>query len=162
MKKAFLFLYNIEEYILQFLFVLMGISLLIQIVSRYVLNNPLLFTEELASLCFIWMTMIGAGFCIKNKLNTRIDLLVSLLPLFLKKMVSALSDLLCMSIFIYLVPVAIRFTRTQAKVTTPAMQLPMSVIYVSFIIATVLICIRFSVQIYETLTGKKLIEEGLE
>lgn len=162
MKRVFRLLNNIEEYILQVLFVLMGISLLVQIVSRYVFNNPLIFTEELASICFIWMTMVGAGFCIKNKLNTNIDLLVNLLPAFIRKIVTVLSDLLCMSIFIYLIPVASKFINAQAKVKTPAMQLPMSFIYISFIVATLLICIRFSIQIYETIAGKKLIEEGWE
>ena len=159
MKKAFRFLYNIEQYLLEALLVLMGITILVQIASRYLFNNPLIFTEELASLCFIWMTMLGSGFCIKNKLNTRITILVDRLPPFWKKASSILTDLLCMAMFLFLLPTGIRFNASQARVQTAAMQLPMTVIYSSFLVATALISIRFAIDIVETISGQPLVKE---
>ena len=159
MKKIIYILYDFEKYLMQFLLVCMGIIMLTQVLFRYVLNNPLIFTEELTSICFIWMCMIGSGYCIHHKLNTRIDIIVNTLPSKIQKIISVLSDLFCMSIFIFLFPTALRFNKTQLAVTTPALQLSMTVIYSSFLVASILIIIRFPVNIYETISGKILLRE---
>ncbi len=36
----------------------------LQVFTRYVLNNSLIGTEELARFCFIWMSMLGGSVCV--------------------------------------------------------------------------------------------------
>jgi TRAP-type C4-dicarboxylate transport system permease small subunit len=147
---------------MQFLLISMGVIMIVHVFFRYLLNSPLIFTEELISICFIWMCMLGSGYCIHHKLNTRIDVFVNLLPSLVQKIISVFSDLFCMSIFIYLLPTAIRFTRTQATVITPALQLPMSVIYSAFLAASFLIILRTPFNIYETISGTRILKEADE
>ena len=52
----------------------------IQVFFRYVLNNSLSWSEELAKYLFVWMTFLGAALCLRDKAHIGVDYFVSLLP----------------------------------------------------------------------------------
>lgn len=43
------------------LLVLMTTASAMQVITRYILNNTLSWTDECARYCFIWLNLIGAG-----------------------------------------------------------------------------------------------------
>ncbi len=47
----------------------------IQVISRYVFNNSLSWTEELARYAFIWANMLGAAIAVKHGHHASVDLL---------------------------------------------------------------------------------------
>ncbi|WP_439239676.1 TRAP transporter small permease [Lonepinella sp. BR2919] len=53
------------------------ISVVWQVFSRYVLNNPSTITDELARFLFIWVGLIGAAYGLGQKKHLAIDLLLS-------------------------------------------------------------------------------------
>ncbi|MGI6454589.1 MAG: TRAP transporter small permease [bacterium] len=58
--------------------VLMGISVinvLWQVFTRYVLNNPSSWTEELARYMLIWVSFLGAAYAVRLKMHLSIDVL---------------------------------------------------------------------------------------
>ena len=72
------------------LIVLMGISVLNvlwQVFSRFILNNPSSFTEELARYLLIWLGLLGAGYVTGKKLHLAIDFFVNKLSSAKKKYV---------------------------------------------------------------------------
>ncbi|WP_034886289.1 TRAP transporter small permease [Gillisia sp. JM1] len=60
---------------LVFLLVLMVIAVLWQVFSRYVLNSPSSFTEELARYLFIWIGILGAAYAAGQQTHLAIDIL---------------------------------------------------------------------------------------
>jgi len=52
----------------------MSIIVLAQIISRYVFSQPLLWTEEVARICLIWITILGAGTVFINDGHIKIEL----------------------------------------------------------------------------------------
>lgn len=52
------------------------ISVVWQVFSRYVLNNPSTVTDELARFLFIWVGLIGAAYGLGKKRHLAIDLLL--------------------------------------------------------------------------------------
>jgi TRAP-type C4-dicarboxylate transport system permease small subunit len=52
----------------------------VSVVFRYVLNSPLAWTEELASLLFAWLTFVGAYVGFRSRSHIAIDTLVIFLP----------------------------------------------------------------------------------
>ena len=54
--------------------------LLAGVFSRYVMHNPLIWTDELASSLFIWMAMFGAVLALDRGEHMRMSALVNKLP----------------------------------------------------------------------------------
>lgn len=60
--------------VLQTLLVLITIAVTWQVVSRYVLNNPSSFTEELARFLLIWLTLLGCVFAYRHNSHLGLDM----------------------------------------------------------------------------------------
>ncbi len=62
----------------RFLCLLMGVlvlNVLWQVASRYLLQHPSSFTDELAGFMLVWVGLLGAGYATGKNLNLSIDLL---------------------------------------------------------------------------------------
>lgn len=59
---------RVVAYLAAAIFVVLIVACVMQVFFRFVLNNSLSWTEELARYCFIWMHLIGASLlCQKNE-----------------------------------------------------------------------------------------------
>ncbi|WP_067516424.1 TRAP transporter small permease [Endozoicomonas ascidiicola] len=77
MKKL---LENFEEVISAGLLMLLFVTLIWQIVSRQILNDPAIWTEELARLIFIYMSMFACATAVKHRHHVSIAFFVEKLP----------------------------------------------------------------------------------
>lgn len=58
----------------------MGILLLTQVFSRYVINLPVFWVEEVARLTMIWMVLVGIGYAVSTNTHLRVTALTDRLP----------------------------------------------------------------------------------
>jgi TRAP-type C4-dicarboxylate transport system permease small subunit len=65
---------KIQKYLCILLLVGIVVGTILQVFSRYVLQNPYMWTEELARTLGIWLVMIGAGVVLKNDDHVGFDL----------------------------------------------------------------------------------------
>lgn len=63
------------KWILVTLMALMSINVLWQVFTRFVLQNPSSYTEELARYSLVWAGVLGAAYVAGNKMHLAIDLL---------------------------------------------------------------------------------------
>lgn len=63
------------KWFLVFILALMTINVLWQVFSRFVLQSPSSFTEELARYTLVWLGILGAGYVAGQKMHLAIDLL---------------------------------------------------------------------------------------
>jgi TRAP-type C4-dicarboxylate transport system permease small subunit len=56
------------------------VSITIQVITRYLFGQPLVWVEELAGYCFLWAVFLGAAVGMKELRHIRIDTFVSRLP----------------------------------------------------------------------------------
>src|ERR1700722_15404447 len=54
--------------------------LLAGVISRYVFNRPLTWSDELASILFLWLAMLGAVIALRRSEHMRLAFLVGLAP----------------------------------------------------------------------------------
>jgi TRAP-type C4-dicarboxylate transport system permease small subunit len=54
--------------------------LLAGVVSRYVFNQPLTWTDELASILFLWLAMLGAVIALRRDEHMRLGVLIARAP----------------------------------------------------------------------------------
>ncbi len=85
---------KIEQYILAFALMIILLMCMLQVIGRY---TELPFSgafEEVAVNLFIWVTMLGAGVCVRDHSHMRMDILDSFLPEKAMPYVSILRELI--------------------------------------------------------------------
>jgi len=103
----------------------------VSVVFRYVLNSPLAWTEELASMLFAWLTFVGAYIGARFRSHIAIDTLVIFLPASLRRALARLVDvgvLLLLAVFAWQ---GIRLTITTWSLEFPAMEISRGYLYAS-------------------------------
>lgn len=71
------------------LFIYMAIAVLAQVVGRYVFSYSFSGSSETATFAQIWMVFLGAGLAMKQRLHVGVDLLYTLVPASLKRLIAA-------------------------------------------------------------------------
>ena len=89
---------NLERWVMFVLLAGMTLVLGTQIFCRFVLNNSLTWSEELARFMFIWSTFLSIGFCLKEGISLKIDTLISLFPKKVQAVILLLGDVV-MTVF---------------------------------------------------------------
>lgn len=111
---------NLERWVMFVLLAGMTLVLGIQIFCRFVLNNSLTWSEELARFMFIWSTFLSIGFCLKEGISLKIDTLISLFPKKVQAVILLLGDVVMTVFFLYLLPSAWSSPTLQWKTARPA------------------------------------------
>lgn len=77
--RALKILNEFEVYIGAVIFISMMLLLTIQVISRKVFDHSLVWTEELATIMFIWLAYLGTSGAVLKGKHLRIDLLLNML-----------------------------------------------------------------------------------
>lgn len=153
---------NLERWIMFLL--LAGITLVlgIQIVFRFILNNSLTWSEELARFMFIWSTFLSIGFCLREGISLKIDTLISLFPKKVQAIILLLSDIIMMAFFLYLLPSAWEFAYTSVRdgQTSAACGIPMYFVQGSLMIGFALAAFRAGQGVWANM--RVLFQKGAE
>lgn len=117
---------------LTILMILMTLDVLWGVFTRYVLSNQASWSEELARFLLIWIGILGAAYASGQQMHLAIDLLSPKLNERNKKLVKGIIKALIVG-FAFLVLVVggsrlIYISHTLGQ-TSPALQLPMSIVY---------------------------------
>ncbi len=97
------------------------------VVSRYALHNPLVWTDELASVLFLWLTMFGAAIALRRGEHMRLTVLVARAPAALRTWLEAFSMLVTALFCLLLLSPVQEYVSDEAFITTPALGMPNSV-----------------------------------
>jgi len=80
---------NVDKFLGLFLALLMSlmvVNVLWQVISRYILGSPSVFTDELATFMLIWVGLLGAAYATGHKRHLAIDILPNQLEVDKKKL----------------------------------------------------------------------------
>jgi len=141
------------KYICALLMVVITASTFIQVVRRYIFESVFRWPEELAIYSMIWVAFLGAVLCLKEKGHVRVDGFINLLPATIKKWVEVFGLLLCFGFMMLLAYNAPNHLMNAGSILTPAMRIPMYLVYGSVLVSAVLMIPYFIVLIWETIKG---------
>ena len=108
------------------LLVVMIVTVLANVTSRYLLNKPLIWGDEVASIAFIWMAMFGAALAVDRHEHMRLTVFLPMLPAPLTRWVEVAGQALVAVLLLRLLPVAASYAYEESYVTSPALGIPMS------------------------------------
>jgi len=72
------------------LFSLMFAVIVCQIILRYVFNHPLVWTDEAAQYCFVWVSFLGWTMAARKRIHIGINVVADRLPAAARRMLHAL------------------------------------------------------------------------
>lgn len=143
-----------EEGVTFFFFAVMCVSVALQLFFRFVLNHPLMFPEEISRYAYVWITFVGLSLATKTREHIRVDAGVGLLPPGGRRGVGALVDLVSFAILLWLAYLGVRFMLFSRMSISPALEIPLNLVYVAFPLGCLLAAYRLSVQIVAGLRSR--------
>lgn len=151
----------LEEAILIILLVIMTCIMGVQIVSRYVFQNSLTWSEELVRYIFVWSAFLGVPFCIKHGLSIKVDQFRNLFPIPIQKALLYIDKIIIFALFLVMFIYSCMVVRASylSGQTSPAMQIPMWVVQISVTVSSLLSMIRSIQNLLNLVRGKTKIEQ---
>jgi TRAP-type C4-dicarboxylate transport system permease small subunit len=124
---------TILERVLVFIMAVMVINVLWQVGSRYLLQSPSSFTDELARYLLIWLSILGASYVTGKRMHLSIDLLVQRIKPEKRAGLNAIIYSI-VAVFALLVMVIggsrLVYVVTLLGQTSPALEIPLASVYI--------------------------------
>jgi len=135
------------ERVLILLSMLIAAVVFLQVVFRYVLQQPLYWSEELPRYLLIWMSFLAAALAQKNEAHINITLAVTPLPMAVQRGIRLLANLVILGFLGVLVYSGSLVTRITAAHRSTALQIPMAVVYAALPVGAALMMLYLVLQI---------------
>lgn len=102
------------------------VVLLMGVTSRYLLHEPLVWSDELASILFLWLAMLGSIVALQRGEHMRMTAIVGKLKPRKRAFLDLIAIASAIAFLMFVVHPAYEFAADEAFVTTPAMGIPNS------------------------------------
>ena len=150
-----------EETILVYSYLLVVPLLFMQVVCRYVFNNSLTWSEELARYIFIWQVWLGSSYCVQKNRHIRIDIYTHHLPRnayqIFETVITIISIVFCVFLIVKGGSVVVMIARLHQ--TSPAMKIPMQFIYACVPVSCALMIVRYIEHLFQLFRGASTNEQ---
>lgn len=135
---------HFEEILVIILLATMTALVGVQVIMRYVMQNSLSWSEEMARYVFIWLVNIGISYGVKTKRHISVDVLNTRLSEKNSAYLSILADMLFLVFAILIIYNGYNLTmRIMATgQSSPALEMPMYIVYGSLPASFCLVFIR--------------------
>nr|WKN36237.1 TRAP transporter small permease [Tunicatimonas sp. TK19036] len=120
------------ERVLISIMALMVVNVLWQVASRYLMQSPSSFTDELSRYLLIWLSLLGASYVTGKKMHLSIDLLMQNINTRRQKTLNTvIYSLVALFAFLAMVVGGIRLLYIVFSLgqTSPALEIPMGIVY---------------------------------
>lgn len=129
--KAMKIVYDIDEVISFFMFVIMLAAVSYQIIMRLIFNNPPLFTEEISRYAYIWIVFLAMSIAEKHDSHFNISLLSNLLKGKPREIYDSAIHIICIIIYLLLTYYGVLFLGFRGMMKSPALEMPMNILTTS-------------------------------
>lgn len=121
-----------------------------QVISRYVFESSLSWSEELARYIHVWQIWIGASLAIRKQEHIKVEAFRNLFNERGRKLIDLLACLLwfIMALFLAIYGTDLVMTIFMRGQSSPAMQIPMWIPYLAIPLGGILMTIRLIQQVY--------------
>lgn len=135
---------HLEEYLIAILLIALTLIMLLQIVMRYVFNNSLSWPEELSRYCFVYITFLTLGYCVRNDSMLRLDILKELLPSKIWTVLQVIVRIVSLIFFLCMFVNSLDLLASMQKTSrvSAALGIPYTFIYLSTVLGFGLAVIR--------------------
>lgn len=133
---------NLEEIIGSILFVVMLIVLMAQTLSHQGFGTPLMWSEQLGKILFIYAGYIGVVAGIKDNSHVAIDVVLTRLPKNVRKWVERFNQVIILAALVAVFIISIPIVQNQAHLKIVSLNISMAYLYMALPILTLLMIYR--------------------
>ena len=159
-KYVKLFLNNFELIFASLCVTTTTLLVLMNVFLRYFMNTGIYWSEEVATMCFVWCIFVGSASAYKNGAHLGVDLLVKKLPKIPRAIVKIIVDILLIAINGYILYLSVKFVSTSYLKPTAVLAISSAWVSSSLIVGfglTTIYAIRdMVVDIIKTVKGEEL------
>ena len=116
---------------------IMLIIITINIITRYLLNSPIFWSEELSRFLFIWFGFLGAAYSLGSQKTIRFTLILDKMSSKAILITDIIANIMLLAMFLIMLYPAIYVIRFKT-ILTPALQVPVYYFYIIFPITLVI------------------------
>lgn len=124
------------------------VLIIVQVFARYVLNQPLTWSEELARLLLVWCTYIAAGFVASRNTHIAVDVIAAILPRRLADALEVFAMLVVIAVSAFMIYGGITLVQLTSILPLPATGLPKAVLYAAVLVGNLIILLHMVLNTY--------------
>lgn len=129
-------------------FAALVVAFTVQIFFRYVLNDPLSWTQEVSGILYVWVVCVGSATIVKEREHVSFNLIYeSVLPK-TRRMLALLGTGLILVVLLLSLYGNYDYIAFTGRQKSPTLRLPMTVVFSAFGVFMVLLIINSAVRIY--------------
>ena len=125
---------------------------LVQVIFRYVLDDPLFWSEEISRFMFIWLSFVGFGVAVHRRQEMRVAFFFDRASPVQRKWLSALSLLLMLATCALLTFHGCQLALQSFDVLSVALELPWTWIFLAVPVGFALIFVQYALRLYEVVS----------
>ena len=154
MKKAGAWLRARAENVAAMLFAAMFLSFMIQVVSRYVLNDPYGWTIEASLIAWLWIVFWCSGFLLNNRDHVRFDVLYGWVSPGTRRVFALISVVAIVLGFAVSLPANYDFVTFMKIERSGTLGIRLDYIFSVYIIFAVAVLVRYALYTYQIARGR--------
>lgn len=153
---------HLEEMLMTLLLFLITSIISYSVIMRYIFNDSPSWAEEITRFFFIWSAFLSIGLCIRRQSSIRIDILLTALSEKGRCLLLVFVNIFIIAVMLYWLKGAVNVTKTLMDngQTSPALLVPMWLIYGSSTVGFSLAIIRSAQQVLINIAGLKACRMG--
>jgi tripartite ATP-independent transporter DctM subunit len=93
------------------------------VIARYVLHQPLIWSDELASMLFLWLAMLGAAVAFRRAEHMRMTAVIGSAPPAMRFYLDAVASCAALAFLVMIVHPSYEYAYEESFITTPALQI---------------------------------------
>lgn len=136
-------LYKGAEFVLTAMLALMFFAFLFQIVSRYLLNWPTGWTNELSAILWIWLVLWGAAFVVTEQEEMRFDLIYAAVGPKVRRVMFLVSAAALLVLYGMSFPAVVSYVTFMKVESSAYLGIRFDILYSIYIVFVIAVIIRY-------------------
>src|SRR6185369_62887 len=142
------------ENVIVALMAIMFVSFLLQIAFRYLLNQPLGWTDEVTVLCWVWVVLWGAAFLLSDADEIRFDIISNKVPESTQCYFTVISSLALIVLFVISLPASWNYVLFMKREKSAYLGMRFDFLYSIYVIFAVACIVKHVVIAWNAFRGK--------
>jgi TRAP-type C4-dicarboxylate transport system permease small subunit len=139
------------ELVTAFLFVAMFAAFLLQVFTRYVLNDPIAWTQEFVLIVYIWIVFWCGAFLLREREHITFDMVFISLPPGPRRALAVILTLITLVAFVAVLPGTIDYVSFMKIERSPVLGIRFDLLYSIFAVFAVAVAIGALVRLWRLL-----------